>query len=294
MPTAYANYRDYLLKVSPDVIYEFERSMYVVEDGDSGSSKETRWNELEKSLGLLWDECVQVAINEHFPNMADDRPGWDDARIEVDMATRFVSGIAGLPFIKWVQSIDLSKTVAKFHLPTDGYYITFNYTETLERVYDIAGERILHLHGKRGDSRYPLQFGSPKNDPNVVLSDIEKRWREDDFYTAVIEPCIRIAEDRCRSASKNLTKNYYRLAAFIDTMPRGSCASVRVMGHSFDGVDYPYYCDVLAPRFIDAEWQFFTRGGSKEKIEENEEKVLRFCAGLGIRDYKIRFYDSFL
>lgn len=35
-------------------------------------------------------------------------------------------------------------------LDSEGYYITFNYTHTLEDIYDIPWEQILHIHGEVG------------------------------------------------------------------------------------------------------------------------------------------------
>ena len=35
-------------------------------------------------------------------------------------------------------------------LDSNGYYISFNYTHTLENVYNIPEERIIHIHGEVG------------------------------------------------------------------------------------------------------------------------------------------------
>lgn len=52
-------------------------------------------------------------------------------------------------FNEWIESIDISNAKAKFSLSTKARYLTFNYTETLERLYNIPQQNILHVHGSR-------------------------------------------------------------------------------------------------------------------------------------------------
>lgn len=50
-------------------------------------------------------------------------------------------------------------------LDSDGYYITFNYTHTLEDIYDIPWKQILHIHGEVGKNN--LEIGYPKGNSSV-------------------------------------------------------------------------------------------------------------------------------
>lgn len=50
-------------------------------------------------------------------------------------------------FREWVESIDVSKAKPVVDLPDTASFITFNYTPTLEYVYDVRPDRILHIHG---------------------------------------------------------------------------------------------------------------------------------------------------
>lgn len=61
------------------------------------------------------------------------------------------------------------------------------------------------------------------------------------------------------------------------------------MGNSFDKVDKPYYHDVLAPRYRDAEWVFCeydSNGVRQYAIDE-------FCHELAISSYRKTSYAEF-
>jgi hypothetical protein len=69
-------------------------------------------------------------------------------------------------FKNWVDSIDITNIKKIRDLPLDSKYLTFNYTETLEKVYAIPKSNILHIHGSRlSDKEYIIGHDNPRN-PN--------------------------------------------------------------------------------------------------------------------------------
>ena len=54
-------------------------------------------------------------------------------------------------FRDWVNSIDINNCsrIEDYKFTEDNFYLTFNYTETLERIYDIPSTQICHIHGSR-------------------------------------------------------------------------------------------------------------------------------------------------
>ena len=67
-------------------------------------------------------------------------------------------------FTEWVDSLSLGGIKRQLELPMEGRYFTFNYLETLEAVYGIPRDKVMHIHGKRGEGDY--LFGH-----NVYLSE---------------------------------------------------------------------------------------------------------------------------
>lgn len=49
--------------------------------------------------------------------------------------------------------------------PDPAFLGTFNYTPTLEYVYSVQPDKILHIHGSVLNKDELLQFGSPDNNP---------------------------------------------------------------------------------------------------------------------------------
>lgn len=47
----------------------------------------------------------------------------------------------------WLNSVDISKVIPDLMLDKNDKYLTFNYTETLEKIYNIPSQNILHIHG---------------------------------------------------------------------------------------------------------------------------------------------------
>lgn len=65
--------------------------------------------------------------------------------------------------------------------------------------------------------------------------------------------------------------------------------TVIIMGNSFDKVDKPYYRDVLAPRYRDAEWVFCEHDPSEDKQYDIDD----FCRELAISNHRITSYAEF-
>lgn len=190
-------------------------------------------------------------------------------------------------FREWVESIDVSKVKPVLDLPDTASFITFNYTPTLEYVYGVLPDRILHIHGSVLNKDELLQFGSPDNNPFELQKMFEDKYGMDDFYGATIQQGVTVACDRCADTWKNIEGNYDALNHFLDIL--ASVNTVIIMGNSFDKVDKPYYRDVLAPRRRDAEWVFC----EYESNEDNQFEIDKFCHELAISNYRKTSYAEF-
>ena len=188
---------------------------------------------------------------------------------------------------EWVKIIDVSKTDRCLRLPEESACVSFNYTPMLELVYDVPANQIIHIHGSVLNGGESLQFGSPDNQPYSVKSVLEKKYAMDDFYGATIEQGVRVVVERCSDTWKNIAGNYHALRHYLNRFD--AIDTVAIMGNTFDGVDYPYYCDVFAQYFKDANWVFCEYkhdGGRWEKIDS-------FCRRLKIKSYRMTGYEEF-
>ena len=252
-----------------------------MEEGDR------RWSSLEESLGIEWDDLCYETLEHTYPDLTDDNPGWDDFWVEMQVHLEYLKKLTRDRFREWVESIDVSKAKPVLELPDTASFITFNYTPTLEYVYGVRQDKILHIHGCVLVKNELLQFGSPDNNPNELQKMLEDKYGMDDFYGATIQQGVTVACDRCADTWKNIEGNYDALNHFLDTLAKIN--TVIIMGNSFDKVDKPYYRDVLAPRFRDAEWVFC-------EYNPNEDKqcdIDIFCRELAIPNYRMTSYMEF-
>ena len=178
-----------------------------------------------------------------------------------------------------IQANDLLEQI----LDSDGYYITFNYTHTLEEIYDIPWQQILHIHGEVGEEN--LELGYPKGNfkPEKYTYDPRGKGRGPYVEIEVEEHINGIEDYYVRTAYAELIdkcKSFYKeikidlLKNFLD---KNQCKieEIIVYGHSC-AIDFDYF-SYLNTRYPNAYWKFYVRGAEQESnvwylIEENSIK----------------------
>lgn len=112
------------------------------------------WSNLEHSLGLL-DLC------EFFDDYSDDNDDneWHEVYNNEDIATNLINAILQVTefFDDWISTIDVCDAKYKPDFESlinkkKDYFLTFNYTETLEELYNV--EKVCHIHGKQNEKLY--------------------------------------------------------------------------------------------------------------------------------------------
>jgi hypothetical protein len=84
----------------------------------------------------------------------------------------------------WINAInktlDKEKIELKYNFSEDDFFITFNYTQTLEILYDIPKEKICHLHGCVENKKTMVIGHNYSEPPNVPIDPITKKFK---FFT---------------------------------------------------------------------------------------------------------------
>lgn len=217
LATKYSDYRDWLVVHDKQVVVDFASFDYATEclERESGpyckfssiEEDDRRWSSLEESLGIEWDDLCYETLEHSYPDVTDDNPGWDDFWIELHMRLEYLKKLTRNRFREWVESIDVSNVKPVLDLPNTASFITFNYTPTLEYVYGVRSDRILHIHGCVLDKNELLQFGSSDNNPFELQKMLEDKYGVDDFYGATIQQGVTVACDRCADTWKNIEGN---------------------------------------------------------------------------------------
>ena len=275
LPTKYQHFKSYILDMYPncgsncevlpsvafsndaDIMRYFGKEVagYIVNIIDSCGAGD--WAEFESYLGeeifsnFLWD-IQEYTLEE------DDKEIFHKTYNNEDVAQSISNVFMELPnlFNDWVKSL---KTLEYTRIPEvsqvldrHSLYLTFNYTFTLEKAYDIPSDRICHIHGICDDERVVLGHGddSGYSEPSNVMgiehifSELKTMFRKDTFAAI----------------------NKHRV--FFEGIKNSTIDSIYSIGFSFSNVDMVYIEEIS--RCLDptkTKWFFdsyYWNYGSKE------------------------------
>ncbi|MBH3466216.1 bacteriophage abortive infection AbiH family protein [Pseudomonas carnis] len=276
LPTQYSRFKDYLEQVDREV-YDWVES-YIAIDED--------WAELELSLADL-DTANIVTDLEGFlvPYSAED---WSDAghhdfQFEVERVATGLSGGLQQHFADWIRSIAMPERNQVSQLLTsldrDAAYLTFNYTSTLTKLYDIASKNILHIHGEGLDESSELVLGhawAAQIRPSLqrgLDEDSDTRFMEamgilDDYFERTFKPSAKIIEQQ---------KSYFAGLK--------SVTQVVVLGHSLSKVDEAYFLALVEALQANPSWTVAVR--SHDEASSKGECLTGFGIPTQSIDFKL-------
>ena len=215
------------------------------------SSEREYWNELEKSLGEIDFSYIVYSYNNEDINDLFER---DSFLYSITYQWPELACHLNVWLKEWIASINLEspnfyESIKRSATNSNDYFVTFNYTMTLEHLYHGLDSNILHIHGKNGDDEYV--FGSD------YVGDTESIFPSPssaDNINCVME-----------KFSKKIQKT--KLKEFLNTIDRES--DIKVIGFSFGKVDLPYI-KMIHSAFPNAHWTL----NSYNKCEDERHKEI--------------------
>lgn len=123
------------------------------------------WSELESALGNIDYKSIRHAIDDVVDSDGDfdmGKTGFvleDGSQEWPSAAYKFNS-----TFRNWINTVEIEKSKRKesfynYLKGHKGYFLNFNYTETLQKLYCIQDRDVLHIHGFRGDEESSIIMG---------------------------------------------------------------------------------------------------------------------------------------
>lgn len=205
------------------------------------------WSQLEKALGIYSIEAIYDFLKEGHSFDIDHVSQYVGA-VEAEVQYHFVEICERFSetFTDWCHSISINevKPNNQFAFSANDRFLTFNYTDTLECVYGIDVEKVLHIHG-RAASGDELIVGH--NNPAKMPSGIE-----DDFLDNTAN--IRAIVETVNKLEKKTKKIIAAYRPFFDSLV---VDEVMVYGHSIEEVDMPYFEEVRKNVDQYAKWTFY-------------------------------------
>lgn len=261
LPTSYWNYHQFLKANGEDWFIGMMENYFGNTKAMDNFKKQGNilWSDLEKALGEYDVDCIFRYLKEgHSLDLNHVQRSVDEVEAElkyhfVDIKQQFQE-----TFADWCRSIDVSKAKAKKipHFDPNGLFLTFNYSDTLERVYGIPNKNVLHIHGRASNPDSEIIVGH--NNP----AKLTKAYKED-FYDVpaymniIVETINGLHKDQEGIISRN--EKFFNALKVID--------KVVVYGHSMEAVDMPYFEEVQSKVQPNTRWHF-----SYYKEKEKDEK----------------------
>lgn len=278
LKTSYQDFRKYLIEEYPESSEEefVMPEVYMLPDG--GETFEDidavsflmrilsvvegdEWKDVENSLGILdFSECFDYI--DYETDSDGDIDFFKQVYVNEDIASNIV-----LPTIKvsdyfsdWINTIQIDDTISlkedfKSLLKEEDLFLTFNYTETLEKLYQV--KNICHIHGKVGEE---LLFGHGNTND----------YYEDDMISYIG------AENELQQIHEALRKNTIeaikRNSKFFDNID-DSIDKIFSFGFSFSEVDL-IYIKKICEKISNPNARWYLNDFDSEKQREKYQKLI--------------------
>lgn len=270
----------YAEMIGPSIAHDYE---YVVED--------IFWRDFENHLGEV-DEYFIVDTYEDDLGLENDDP------VYIEMSEDMIAERLKQFFAHWVKdTLDQDENyelIAKFmdkatniiEFECDDYFLEFNYTHTLQKIYNISDARIHYVHGEcLGYDDY-LVIGHG-NDYRIqqIKSDIEK-FKDEYDYTQ--KSSNKISEYQCllrflNKLRKDVDSCKYMCELFYKNLSI-DLDCINVYGMSLGDVDIPYLIQIRE-RWPNAHWRF--------SYYSNEDNIRIVEVAINLLHLKKEEYDVF-
>lgn len=149
-------------------------------------------------------------------------------------------------FNEWVKAININVLRKPLeHFDSKGRFFTFNYTDTLETVYRIPSNNILHIHGSRIKDESLIVGHCNYIDPHSI-GDEDMLMHEENALRSIAE----LANQEMKSVEEIIAHHHSYWSSLSDV------DEVNVYGHSLSDVDLPYFKKIKACINPQAKWNF--------------------------------------
>lgn len=287
--SSYENFREWLSENDCDLLCQFDE-IY-------GCCDSEWWKDFENQLSSL--NAIEYSGGIAFENQPDlmsehcDRT-WNDAQIAVEQELERLFCSLRQDFHDWIIQLNKPLSTKKIKLETqESIFINFNYTLTLEDLYNIDSQKILHIHGCVDyDEVFILGHGKSLNElqkensvelpklPEDLPSDELAQFYEKEAYGHEFHEQLALdaAINGVASQRKPVDKLLIKFADFIEDVY--DLENINIYGLSLSDVDLPYIKYLAAKNKL-AHWTF------SDFNNHNSKRIKSFCKSNGITSFEI-------
>ena len=267
MKTSYIDYRNYLIKSGKKNVVD------IFEKYSEEHDKNWMWNSLETNLAFLNFEGAYPLLTEY------ENEEWSDSSNH-DFQYEILNLTTYWPEIKvrlkdWICQIKYGTPDKKLVniINNQSYFLSFNYTNTLENLYNINSERICYIHG------------NAQQEDELILGHNENDWVpeweiNEDCDIRLIEASTimnKHLEKTKKPVDKIINKNKKFLSSNFD--------SIYVIGLSYNEID-KIYLNHISQTNPNAEWNFYYYS------QKDKDDIAYYAKSINAKNYSITKFED--
>lgn len=214
--------REYYVRFLIDTINKVESNDSLTVNKDN-----IQWNDYESSLGKLdLSEYLYDSLHPKYKIKPDEMNQQALFVLKNNMLSFYTTF-----FNEWIKQISLNN-IQPFEnfsnlIEKDSVFLTFNYTVTLEEIYEV--KKVTHIHGKQ-------------NDEEVIIGHDEKfNKRLYKKYPYIYDELVTLYETLRKDTTKVLNRNQ----DFFIKLSNNNITSIYNYGFSFSKPDRPYINKII-------------------------------------------------
>ena len=249
LKTSYYDFANYL-KENYDEIYDaLERYVSYPE------SDKTLWSRFEENLGNLDAEEILSEHSSTLPNYASDDFRDRDRYVFPSIMEEHFQNLTNrlfTAFQEFIQQVEYPhySLEKRMKLDNEGTFLTFNYTNTLERLYSVDKSKIIYIHNSAfygsddiilGHGIDPEFFEEKRPEPpdDLEPEELEEWYNRNDEYDYSFDEGKQNLMRYFKVTYKPTQEIIKRHSSFFNDMK--SVEEIFVLGHSLSSVDLPYF-----------------------------------------------------
>ena len=292
LPTRYLDFKEYFKTNYPEYYYRFIEmyglgeihSDYNGPYYDDSESEEIieLWMDFENTLSKIDSSFIYNKLGtiqetrdltkSEFEGIFDPDPAWyNDVYVE-NMNLYELYKPLQKAFISWIESIEKNIFPTKpdkqpkpfYPIPNNNsFFVVFNYTHTLQKMYNIDNSHIFYPHGEAGNPKEYPKFGHGDSSASEQIEALET-YDDDSHY--IIDWISQYVSE----TQKNVEDYLWDTSNFLENIEINDDEEIiiNVLGCSFSNIDVPYFIKVTEI-FPDAEWNIsYYSDEDKKRIKD--------------------------
>ena len=293
--SSYFEYRIWLKKHYEDIYWEIVNTFEVDDESEDYKIKlEERqhpwWKDFENNLGnISLSEIVDNCVFTNYPDFSSEEfrdRDYHAAEIAVELQlSKLVTDIKAT-FEEWVASLNTPDRSNKIFIgdTKTAFFITFNYTNTLETLYDIPSNSICYIHGKAENDEEliighnkswedleEMADNTPEPPSDCITPEELEEWycSQGDYITDLTrQTAIREYLSLQKNTSLIISEHEQLFESF------SKVNTIHIYGLSLSDVDLPYIEHLITKVSPECKWEISYYNEAEKKYFIERIKIL--------------------